>query len=127
MTYVGTNHDPDDAGYDPSKITLNTTYPSTTGPETVVVKIKDSTQPALQTIRYELIGDALARTVNGVTQLLARNVSDVNFTYEYTDAGNVERVVIVLEGQTADMQSVDAIAGQKTRVLSSSVALRNAL
>ena len=99
--------------------------------EAVVVRIKDDTQPALQTIRYQLIDedgdgnkDTLTRTVNGATQLLARNVSDVDFAYEYSGSGRVNKINITLTGQTEAIGS-DAVGSQKTRTLQTSVTLRN--
>lgn len=99
--------------------------------EAVVVRIKDNTQPSLQAIRYQLsdedgdgVNDTLTRTVNGATQFLARNVSNVNFGYEYSGTGRVNKIDVTLTGQTEAVGS-DAVGSQKTRVLQTSVNLRN--
>ena len=92
--------------------------------ETVVVRIRDNSQPAMQTIRYRLIDNSLVRVVNDSTQLLARNVGNINFRYEYSPSGRVSKVNVTLEGETKAL-GTDAISSQKTRELQSSVALRN--
>lgn len=99
--------------------------------ETVVVAVNDTGQPT-QTIRYRFAdtdgdgnGDALLRIVNGTTQFLAREVSDVVFSYDYTPGGKVQRIDITLTGQTQALVANDAIAGAKTRALRTSVNLRN--
>lgn len=98
--------------------------------ETIVVRIRDSGQPVLQSIRYQLqdtdadgAPDTLARIVNGATQFLARNVSTVNFVYSPL-GGRINKVDITLNGQT-DAVGTDAISSQKNRVLRTSVMLRN--
>lgn len=100
--------------------------------ESVVVAVRDNAQPPLQTIRYRFADsdgngtpDALLRIVNGNTQFLARNVSEVIFAYDYTTGGRVQRVDISLAGQTRAIVPGDAVAGAKTRALQSSVTLRN--
>jgi prepilin-type N-terminal cleavage/methylation domain-containing protein len=102
--------------------------------ETVMVRVANAAQPALQTIRYRFVdgngdgtADALVRIVNGNTQFLARNVSGVNFLYSYTDSSSpkVQRVDITLSEQTKELVANDAIAGAKTRTLQTSVMLRN--
>lgn len=106
--------------------------PAGTSGEAVVVVVKDAAQPPLQSIRYRLAdsdgdgaSDVLLRIVNGTTQFLARNVGNVTFDYDYSPGGKVRRVSITLEGQTQEMAGTDAFAGVKTRVLQSSVTLRN--
>ncbi len=84
--------------------------------ETVVVGVLDSSQPALQTIRYRLNNGALERIVNNRTQILARNVEAVFFSYDPAD-DPINRVFIRLTGKTE--------AGEKTRTVETSVKLRN--
>ena len=93
-------------------------------PETVVLKVRDATQPALQTIRYRLVDGALTREVNGNVQYLARNVDSINFTYDKTPEGRVRRVDIQLTGITKALKN-DALSGAKTRQVNTSVSLRN--
>jgi len=99
--------------------------------EAVVIRIKDDTQPAMQTIRYRENDsdgdgntDSLVRIVNGDTQILARNVSDVNFLYEDSASGRIHKVDVVVTGQT-EAVGTDAVSSAKTRVLQTSVTLRN--
>jgi prepilin-type N-terminal cleavage/methylation domain-containing protein len=92
--------------------------------ETVVLKVRDASQPALQTIRYRLVDGSLTREVNGTVQYLARNVDNVNFTYDKTPEGRVRRVDIQLTGITKALKN-DAISGAKTRQVNTSVSLRN--
>lgn len=101
-------------------------------PETVIVRVADASQPSIQTVRYQHadgdgdgIPESLVRIVNGVTQYLARNVSDVDFTYTNAASGRVQRVDIKLEGKTQELVGNEAISGEKTRSLKSSVTLRN--
>jgi prepilin-type N-terminal cleavage/methylation domain-containing protein len=102
--------------------------------ETVMVRVANAAQPAVQTIRYRFVDsngdgadDALVRMVNGNTQFLTRNVSGVNFVYNYTDTATpkVQRVDVTLAEQTKELVAGDAIAGAKTRSLQTSVMLRN--
>lgn len=100
--------------------------------ESVVAEVRDANQPPMQTIRYRFADsngdgtpDALLRIVNGTSQFLARNVSAVNFAYEYTPSAKVQKVDITLTGQTRALVAGDTIAGAKTRALQSSVTLRN--
>ena len=92
--------------------------------EAVVVRVRDDGQPALQTIRYRLNNGALERIVNGSTQILARNLSAVNFAYNWTPQNRVNRVDIKLTGKTKALKN-DAISGEKTREVETSVRLRN--
>jgi len=101
-------------------------------PEAVVIRVVSTTQPPVQTIRYQHADtdgngtpDALLRIVNGNTQFLARNVNDVNFTFSYAPTGRVRRVDILLSGQTKQIVANDVISSAKTRGLESSVTLRN--
>ena len=98
--------------------------------ETIIVRVRDAGQPVLQSIRYRLLdsdgdgtADALVRIVNGATQFLARNISSVNFAYS-TPGGRINRVDITLAGQT-DAVGTDAISSAKTKVLRTSVKIRN--
>lgn len=113
------------------ELTISPAAGATIPEEAVVVRIKDAAQPALQTIRYQLSdqdgdgnNDTLIRTVNGATQLLARNVSNVNFAYEYSGSGRVNKIDVALTGRTEAVGN-DAIGAQKTRTLQTSVTLRN--
>jgi prepilin-type N-terminal cleavage/methylation domain-containing protein len=92
--------------------------------ETVVLKVRDNTQPPLQTIRYRLNNGALERIVNGDTQFLARNLDSVVFAYDKTPEGRVRRVDMVLTGATQAIKD-DAISGAKSRQVATSVSLRN--
>jgi prepilin-type N-terminal cleavage/methylation domain-containing protein len=104
------------------------------GVETVVVRVVNSAQPAVQMIRYTFADsdgngapDTLERIVNGNIQFLARNVSNVNFSYDYTDSSNpkVQRVDVTLAEETRALPGQDVFAGAKTRSLRTSVMLRN--
>lgn len=95
--------------------------------EAVLVKVKDNSQPAMQTIRYRLNSEGgLERIVNGVTQILARNLDSVVFSYEPYDPplGRVRLVNIKLTGETKALKD-DAISNAKTREVTTSVRLRN--
>ncbi len=99
--------------------------------EAVVIRIKDDTQPAMQTIRYRLSDsdgdgtiDSLLRIVNGDAQFLARNVSDVDFEYKHAGTGRVHKINVLLTGQTQAV-GTDAVSTAKTRELQTSVTLRN--
>jgi len=101
-------------------------------PEAVVLRVVNTAQPSVQTIRYQHADsngdgtrDALLRIVNGETQFLARNVNDVNFAFSYAPTGRVRRVDVLLSGQTKQLVANDVIASAKTRGLESSVTLRN--
>ncbi len=95
--------------------------------ETVMVRVRDNTQPPVQTIRYRLNNGALERIVNGSVQILARNVdaADSSFSYGFTAEGRVNRVDIKLTGKTRALKNNDAIAGEKSREIETSVNLRN--
>lgn len=107
---------------------IRTDYPNAVGAETVIVKLANATAPAMQTIRYRLNSGALERIVNGTTQILARDIAGVSFSYEWTSASSpprkVRRVDILLRGQTLALQN-DAISGAKERDVRTSVTLRN--
>jgi len=92
--------------------------------EAVLVRVRDDSQPSLQTIRYRLNNGALERIINGSTQILARNVSAVTFNHNWTPQNRVNRVDIKLTGKTKALKN-DAISGVKTREVETSVRLRN--
>jgi len=92
--------------------------------ETVVLKVKDNTQPPMQTIRYRVNNGALERIINGTTQILARNVDSVSFSYEKS-MGSVKRVDVTLVGKSINLPGDDAITSAKERSLQTSVTLRN--
>lgn len=107
--------------------------------ETVVLRVRDSNQPPLQTIRYRLNNGVLERIINDVTpgstakQILTRNVDTTNttapsgtsfFEYAFTPEGRVNRVDINLTGKTKALKN-DAISGEKKRAVVTSVKLRN--
>jgi prepilin-type N-terminal cleavage/methylation domain-containing protein len=101
-----------------------TPSPPTVPNETVVLRVRDSASPSMQTIRYRVNNGALERIVNGATQLLARNVDSVFF--EYTPpSGAVKRVDITLSGQSTGLSGGGAESSAKDRQLRTSVALRN--
>lgn len=93
--------------------------------ETVVLKIKNSSQPPMQTIRYQVNNEVLERVINGSTQFLARNVASVAFDYGYSVTGAVKRVDITLSGQPVGLSGGGAESSVKNRQLHTSVALRN--
>jgi type II secretory pathway pseudopilin PulG len=92
--------------------------------EAVLVRVRDDSQPSLQTIRYRLNNGALERIINGSTQILARNVSAVTFNHNWTPQNRVNRVDIKLTGKTKALKN-DASSGEKTREVETSVRLRN--
>ncbi len=98
--------------------------PSDVPKETVVLRVRDNTQPPMQTIRYRVNNGALERIVNGSTQILARNVDSVTFAYEDSVMGSIKRVDITLTGQTTALGD-DAWSSAKDRTLQTSVTLRN--
>mgnify|MGYP006946288239 CR=1 FL=1 len=96
-----------------------------------MVRVKDSSQPPMQTIRYRLVdsdgdgtNETLERMVNGSSQFLASNVDSVEFAYMYSPNGSVKRVDIVLIGKTEEIKD-GVLAGAKSRELRTSVTLRN--
>ena len=97
--------------------------------ETVMLAVRDQNQPPLQTIQYTLNNESLERRVNGNLQILARNV-DMNTANSFFDCdhlnseGRVEIVDIKLTGKTRALKD-DAVSGEKTRSVSTSVKLRN--
>jgi len=96
--------------------------------ETVMLVVRDQNEPPLQTIQYTLNNESLERRVNSNFQVLARNV-DMNtansfFDYDLNSEGRVEIVDIKLTGKTRAIKD-DAISGEKTRSVSTSVKLRN--
>jgi hypothetical protein len=95
------------------------------GAETVLVRVRDESQPPLQTIRYRFNNGVLERIVNGDTQLLARELSAVSFAYDRNQQGYVRSVSVSLTGETRALKEGDAVAGVKTRQLQSIVTLRN--
>jgi len=105
---------------------IRTDYPNAVSGETIIVNVPDDTVPALQTIRYRVNGGALERIINGKTQLLARDLTGANFSYEWTTTPpqRVRRVDILLQGQTRAVKN-DGISGAKERDVRTSVALRN--
>jgi type II secretory pathway pseudopilin PulG len=93
--------------------------------ETVLVRVRGNDQPPLQTIRYRFNDGVLERIVNGDTQLLARELTVVNFAYERNRQDYVRSVRVSLTGESQALKEGDAIAGAKTRQLQSTVTLRN--
>lgn len=93
--------------------------------ETVMLRVKDSSQPALQTIRYFLEDGALKREINDTVQILARNLTSVNFAYDPDSLDKrVKRVDIKLTGKTKAVGN-DILSREKTRSVETSVKLRN--
>jgi hypothetical protein len=115
-------------------LTINPSAGVTIPDETVVIRIRDNAQPAMQTIRYRLIdedgdgtSDTLARIVNGETQLLARNLTGVTFAYDYSPTGRVKEVSVALEGRTEAVGAAnEAVGKEQVRALQTTVTLRNA-
>jgi prepilin-type N-terminal cleavage/methylation domain-containing protein len=109
----------------PASLTV-TPVPSGLLREAIVLKIKDNTQPPMQTIRYRVVDGALQRIINGTTtQLLASNVASVLFAYQDSATGAVKRVDITLTGQPVGLAGGGAESSTKNRSLHTSVALRN--
>lgn len=107
--------------------------PSEVPAETVVLRVRDASQPPLQTIRYTLTNGILERVVNGTTQILARNLNTTPlatdpeaswFDYSFTSEGRVIKIDIRLTGVTQALKD-DAISGAKTRQVETTVMLRN--
>lgn len=92
--------------------------------EAVMIRVRDDGQPPLQTIRYRLNNGALERIVNGNTQYLARNLDAASFGFEDNEHDRVNLVDIKLTGKTRALKD-DAISGEKTREVATSVRLRN--
>ena len=93
--------------------------------ETVMLRVKNASQPALQTIRYFLEDGALKRDINGAVQILARNITSVNFDYDPDSLDErVKRVDIKLTGKTKAVGN-DILSSEKTRSVETSVKLRN--
>jgi prepilin-type N-terminal cleavage/methylation domain-containing protein len=96
--------------------------------ETVMIRVKDVDTPALQTIQYSLSDGALKRIVNEDVQFLARNVDSdplsSNFDYNVNAEGRINRIDIKLTGKTKALKD-DAISGEKSRAIQTSVKLRN--
>ena len=93
--------------------------------QSVIVKIRDDTQPPMQTIRYRVNNGALERIVNGTTQILARNIASVLFGYDTSATGAIKRVDITLTGTPVELAGGGAESSTKERQLQTSVALRN--
>jgi prepilin-type N-terminal cleavage/methylation domain-containing protein len=103
----------------------NLPIPNVILPETIMLRVKNSSQPALQTIRYFFEDGSLKRDINGTVQILARNLSSVTFDYFPTiSTERVKRVDIRLTGKTKAVGN-DAISAVKTRSVETSVKLRN--
>ena len=109
----------------PANLTISQNFPSGVLREAVALKIRDNTQPPMQTIRYRVNNGALERIVNGSTQHLARNVASVLFEYQNSATGAVKRVDITLTGQPVGLAGGGAESSTKNRSLYTSVALRN--
>ncbi len=92
--------------------------------EAVMIRVRDDGQPPLQTIRYRLNNGALERIINGNTQYLARNLDAASFGFEDNEHDRVNLVDIKLTGKTRALKD-DAISGEKTREVATSVRLRN--
>lgn len=104
------------------------TAPGDIPAETVVLRVRDASQPPLQTIRYRLTNGVLERIVNGSVQILARNLdTDPTasfFVYHDTSEDRVISVDIQLTGETKALKD-DAISGAKSREVKTTVMLRN--
>lgn len=99
---------------------------------TVIVRVLDNTQPALQTIRYILSGDTLERRLNegspnAQRQILARNLDVANSGFSYEKTTGTERVKLVaikLTGKTRELNTAEG-AIEKSRAIETSVKIRN--
>jgi prepilin-type N-terminal cleavage/methylation domain-containing protein len=108
--------------------------PDIDNPVFILVRLNSATDPDEQTItyRHEPADRSLRRVLNeGVagqehSQILATGISAVNFTYEFGDYGYYRQVNIMLEGKTRALKD-DALSGEKTRRLNTSVTIRNAI
>jgi len=94
--------------------------------ETVMLVVRDQNQPPLQTIQYRLNNDSLERIVNGNLQVLARNVNMAESSFDYwpKNGDPINLIDITLSGSTV-AQKDDAISGEKTRSVETSVKMRN--
>ena len=94
--------------------------------ESVMIRIKDENEPALQTIHYRLNNGALERIVNEDVHILARNVDVANSSFAYwpTPEGRINRVDIVLTGTTRELKN-NAVSSAKSRAIQTTVKLRN--
>lgn len=120
--------------YSDDTLSFSFTPPDVDNPVYILVKLGTATDPDEQTITYR--HDAAARTLRRIlnegvagkehSQILATGISAVNFTYELGDYGYYRQVNIMLEGKTQALKN-DAISGEKTRRLNTSVTIRNAI
>ena len=79
-----------------------------------------------RTITYELDGDTLIRRVDGgAEQYLANGLSDLTFTVEEDDDGDVHKVLIQMTGETVEASKNDVAGSAKTKQMSITVSLRN--
>lgn len=122
------------ADYSDDTLSFSFAPPDVDNPVFILVKLGSATDPDEQTItyRHNAAERALRRILNeGVagkeqSQILATGISAVNFTYEFGDYGYYRQVNIMLEGKTQALKD-DALSGEKTRRLNTSVTLRNAI
>ena len=120
--------------YADDTLSFSFTPPDVDNPVYILVKINNTTDPEEQTItyRHNPADQSLRRIINeGVagkeqSQILARGISAVNFTYEIGDYGYYRRVDIMLEGKTQALKD-DVLSGEKTRRVNTSVTIRNAI
>lgn len=122
------------ADYSDDTLSFSFAPPDVDNPVFILVKLGSATDPDEQTItyRHNAAERALRRILNeGVagkeqSQILATGISAVNFAYEFGDYGYYRQVNIMLEGKTQALKD-DALSGEKTRRLNTSVTLRNAI
>ena len=83
--------------------------------------------PLVNTITYSLDGARnLLRTVNGVDQILGRNITGLNFVYDPDNGDPIRTVQITLTGTTDPSKTGQAgYGGLKTRTLINHVTVRN--
>ncbi len=74
----------------------------------------------LRTVNYSISGNTLVRTIDGTSQLLARNISNITFNYFTTSGGVINSVEIILTGTTGNLPS-----GVKQRTLRTRASVRN--
>lgn len=93
--------------------------------DTVMIRVRDESQPALQIIHYKFNNGSLERIINtNQKQILVQNLEAVLFDYDETPQNKINLVDVKLTGKTRSIKD-DSIYDAKTRTVRSSVKLRN--